>query len=102
MILLAGLLGAAALPATPAAAVHGAVPGDFNGDGYRDAALPAPGADVAGKQGAGAVVVLYGSRKGLSATRRAVVTQNSAGVPDTAEAGDAFALLGGHGLGWVI
>jgi hypothetical protein len=34
--------------------------------------------------------VLYGSRKGLSATRRAVITQNSAGVPDTAEAGDGF------------
>lgn len=90
VVLLAGLLGAAALPAAPAAAVHGAVPGDFNGDGCRDAVLPAPGADVAGKQGAGAVVVLYGSRKALSATRRAVITQNSAGVPDTAETGDAF------------
>ncbi|MFI9251134.1 integrin alpha [Streptomyces sp. NPDC053069] len=50
--------------ATPAAAVHGAVPGDFNGDGYRDAVLPAPEANVAGKAGAGAVVVLYGSKWG--------------------------------------
>ena len=90
VVLLAGLLGAAALPAAPAVAVHGAVPGDFNGDGYRDAVLPAPGANVSGKEGAGAVVELYGSKKGLSASRRAVVTQNSPGVPDTAEAGDAF------------
>lgn len=41
-VLLAGLLGATLVPAAPAAAVHGAVPGDFNGDGYRDAVLPAP------------------------------------------------------------
>ncbi|MFE9623938.1 VCBS repeat-containing protein [Streptomyces sp. NPDC006527] len=92
VVLLAALLGGSALSAVPAAAVHGAVPGDFNGDGYRDAVLPAPGADVAGKEAAGAVVVLYGSRKGVSATRRAVITQNTAGVPDTAEAFDWFGL----------
>ncbi|MGP2438419.1 VCBS repeat-containing protein [Streptomyces sp. JW3] len=75
---------------TPAAAVHGAVPGDFNGDGYRDAVLPAPGANVAGKQGAGAVVVLYGSKSGLATSRRATLTQNTAGIPGTAEAHDGF------------
>ncbi|MFF6802625.1 FG-GAP repeat protein [Streptomyces sp. NPDC012616] len=90
VVLLAGLLGAAALPAAPAAAVHGAVPGDFNGDGYRDAVLPAPGADVAGKERAGAVIVLYGAKKGPTATRRALITQNTSGVPDTAETGDGF------------
>ncbi|MFF8191579.1 FG-GAP repeat protein [Streptomyces bobili] len=90
VVVVAGLVGAAVLPAVPAVAVHGAVPGDFNGDGYRDAVLPAPGADVAGKERAGAVVVLYGSKQGLAASRRAVVTQNSAGVPDAAEAGDSF------------
>ncbi|WP_406158997.1 VCBS repeat-containing protein [Streptomyces canus] len=80
----------ALLPATPAAAVHGGVPGDFNGDGYKDAVLPAPGADVSGKQGAGAVVVLYGSKSGLSAGNRTTITQNTAGVPGTAERGDGF------------
>ncbi|MFE6825105.1 FG-GAP repeat protein [Streptomyces sp. NPDC057690] len=90
VVLLTGLLGAAALPAVPAVAVHGAVPGDFNGDGYRDAVLPAPGANVAGRERAGAVVVLYGARTGLSAARRVLITQNTAGVPDTAEAGDGF------------
>ncbi|MFE2544217.1 FG-GAP repeat protein [Actinacidiphila glaucinigra] len=89
-ILVAGLLGGTLLPATPAAAVHGAVPGDFNGDGYRDAVLPAPGADVAGKEAAGAVVVLYGSRTGLSASRRKIITQNTASIPGTAEAFDRF------------
>ncbi|MCX5255813.1 FG-GAP-like repeat-containing protein [Streptomyces canus] len=80
----------ALLPATPAAAVHGGVPGDFNGDGYKDAVLPAPGADVSGKEGAGAVVVLYGSKSGLSAGNRKTITQNTSGVPGTAEKWDAF------------
>ncbi|MET9964595.1 FG-GAP repeat protein [Streptomyces sp. NPDC006356] len=85
-----GLIAGTLLPAVPAAAVHGAVPGDFNGDGYRDAVLPAPGANVAGKEAAGAVVVLYGSASGLSATRRRTITQNTSGVPGTAEAYDRF------------
>ncbi|CAM5454106.1 FG-GAP-like repeat-containing protein [Streptomyces griseorubiginosus] len=80
----------ALLPVTPAAAVHGGVPGDFNGDGYKDAVLPAPGADVSGKEAAGAVVVLYGSSSGLAASRRRTITQNTAGVPGTAEAYDRF------------
>ncbi|WP_329231322.1 FG-GAP-like repeat-containing protein [Streptomyces sp. NBC_01460] len=89
-LLVAGLIGGTLLPATPAAAVHGAVPGDFNGDGYRDAVLPAPGADVAGKEAAGAVVVMYGAQSGLSTTQRKIITQNTAGVPGTAEAYDRF------------
>lgn len=71
------VMGGALLPATPAAAVHGAVPGDFNGDGYRDAVLPAPGADVAGKEAAGAVVVLHGSKSGLAASRRTTITRSA-------------------------
>lgn len=89
-LLVAVVMGAPLLSATPAAAVHGAVPGDFNGDGYRDAVLPAPGANVSGKRGAGAVVMLYGSKSGLSTSRRATITQNTAGVPGTAEPDDGF------------
>ncbi|MEU5598799.1 FG-GAP repeat protein [Streptomyces sp. NPDC020298] len=89
-LLVAVVVGAPLVSAAPAVAVHGAVPGDFNGDGYRDAVLPAPGANVAGKRGAGAVVVLYGSKAGLSTSRRATITQNTAGVPGTAEADDGF------------
>lgn len=89
-LLIAAVMGVPLLSATPAAAVHGAVPGDFDGDGYRDAVLPAPGASVAGKAGAGAVVVLYGSKSGLSTSRRATITQNTAGVPGAAETDDGF------------
>jgi hypothetical protein len=78
------------LPAAPAAAVHGAVPGDFNGDGYRDAVLPAPGADVAGAPYAGAVVVLYGSSSGYRPNRHQTITQASPGVPGTPEGWDRF------------
>lgn len=109
-VLVAGLLCVTLVPAAPAAAVHGAVPGDFNGDGYRDAVLPAPGADVAGQQAAGAVVVLYGSASGLSATRRKTITQNTAGVPRSAEPFDGkpelFVGAAGEnnstGAGWVF
>ncbi|MGW2748823.1 FG-GAP repeat protein [Streptomyces sp. NPDC001450] len=89
-LLIAAVMGAPLLSAAPAAAVHGAVPGDFNGDGYRDAVLPAPGANIAGKAGAGAVVVLYGGKAGLSTSRRATITQNTAGVPGTVESNDGF------------
>ncbi|MGV9273365.1 VCBS repeat-containing protein [Streptomyces griseosporeus] len=87
-VLLAGLLGN--LPATVAHAAGDTVPADFNGDGYRDVVLRVPGADVAGQEDAGAVIVLYGSPSGLSAASRAVITQNSPGVPGAAERGDYF------------
>ncbi|MFD6751328.1 FG-GAP-like repeat-containing protein, partial [Streptomyces anthocyanicus] len=83
-----GLL--SALPLTPAAAAPSRLAGDFNGDGYLDIALSAAGHQVGTAQQAGAVVVLYGSSSGVSAARRTVITQNSAGVPGTAEAGDLF------------
>jgi hypothetical protein len=86
--LTSGLL--TALPATPAAAAPARYADDFDGDGYRDVAVGAAGAVVAGKQTAGAVVVLYGSPSGPSAARRAVITQNSPGVPGAAEEGDQF------------
>jgi hypothetical protein len=67
-----------------------AAPADFNGDGYRDVVVPAPGARVGGKSGAGAVVVLYGAKSGVSASRRVVITQNTTHVPDIAETDDFF------------
>ncbi|MFE0627382.1 FG-GAP-like repeat-containing protein [Streptomyces sp. NPDC058864] len=63
---------------------------DFNGDGYRDVAVGAPVAKVGKADGAGAVVVLYGSSSGVSTTRKKVITQDTSGVPGTAEPGDGF------------
>ncbi|MEU6012541.1 FG-GAP and VCBS repeat-containing protein [Streptomyces sp. NPDC047515] len=83
-------------PVTASASPAGAVPApaprrdDFNGDGYPDVAFTAPGATVGGKAGAGYVGVVYGSKTGPQTSTKQVFTQDSPGVPDTAEAGDAF------------
>ncbi|AYN43838.1 VCBS repeat-containing protein [Streptomyces dangxiongensis] len=90
--------GALALPAVavpaqaaPAPAVSGKhLHDDFNGDGYADLAVTAPSATVSGQQGAGYVAVVYGSASGLKTSTRQVLSQNSAGVPGSAEAGDRF------------
>ncbi|WP_217553170.1 FG-GAP-like repeat-containing protein [Streptomyces sp. GbtcB6] len=88
---LAALLTAGLVPlAGPASAAPAKYADDFNGDGYHDLATAAPGATVGGKTDAGAVVVNYGSKSGIKASNRTVVTQNSAGVPGTAEKGDEF------------
>ncbi|MEU9452635.1 FG-GAP-like repeat-containing protein [Streptomyces sp. NPDC048277] len=88
---LAALLTAGLVPlAAPASAAPARYADDFNGDGYRDLATAAPGAPVGGRARAGAVLVTYGSRSGIKASNRTVVTQNSAGVPGTAEKDDAF------------
>lgn len=82
----------ATAPSGPAQATT-ALPGkksDFNGDGYADLAFTAPGATVDGLAGAGYVGVVYGSATGLKTATKQVITQNSAGIPDAAEASDAF------------
>ncbi|MGN9755900.1 FG-GAP repeat domain-containing protein [Streptomyces sp. SD31] len=78
------------LTAVPAAAAPAKYADDFNGDGYRDLATAAPYTPVGGKTDAGAVVVNYGSANGISASRRTVLTQNTAGIPGAAEQGDEF------------
>ncbi|MET9522907.1 FG-GAP-like repeat-containing protein [Streptomyces coeruleorubidus] len=87
----AAALGAALFTAVPAAvAAPAKYADDFNGDGYRDLATAAPYTPVGGKTDAGAVVVTYGSANGISAARRTVLTQDTAGIPGTAEQGDRF------------
>jgi hypothetical protein len=76
---------AQAQPAT-AAGLHD----DFNGDGYADLAVAAPTATVGGRTGAGFVAVLYGSANGLRTATKQVFSQNTAGVPGTAETDDEF------------
>ncbi|MET9888871.1 FG-GAP-like repeat-containing protein [Streptomyces sp. NPDC006465] len=79
-----------ALAAPAAHATAAATPYDFNGDGRADLAIGAPGATVGGKAKAGAVSVVYGSASGPKSSTYRLITQNTAGVPGTAEADDAF------------
>ncbi|KNE78897.1 MULTISPECIES: FG-GAP-like repeat-containing protein [Streptomyces] len=73
------------------AAAEGARPtADFNGDGYLDVAVSAPGAYVNGRAHAGQVVVLYGTANGISGAKRTVLSQDSAGVPGVSEKGDRW------------
>ncbi|MFH9074047.1 FG-GAP-like repeat-containing protein [Streptomyces alboflavus] len=84
-----GLLMVAAPAATAAPKADlPAADADFNGDGYADVAASAPTASVNGKKHAGTVSVIYG--KATGAGRTTTYSQNSPGVPGTAEAGDFF------------
>ncbi|WP_330338742.1 FG-GAP-like repeat-containing protein [Streptomyces sp. NBC_00557] len=84
-----GLLTFAASPATAADSFKVAK-ADFNGDGIGDIATSAVGAYVSGHKNAGQVVVLYGSASGVTSAKRTTISQNTSGVPGTAEAGDFF------------
>ena len=70
--------------------------GDFNGDGFEDAAIGVPGEDVGSINNAGAVNIIYGSGSGLDPDgpplNDQVWTQNSAGLNSGigAESGDGF------------
>ncbi|MEJ8670362.1 FG-GAP and VCBS repeat-containing protein [Streptomyces sp. NBC_01614] len=79
-----------ALPATSASAAPSGLSGDFNGDGYRDVAIAAPIAKVAGKTGAGYVAVVYGTASGPNTGKRQIISQDTAGIPGVPESGDYF------------
>ncbi|MDT0304192.1 FG-GAP and VCBS repeat-containing protein [Streptomonospora wellingtoniae] len=63
---------------------------DFNGDGYADLAVLVGDADAGGAEGAGKVVVVYGSADGPDPGTRQVIDQGSEGVPGTPDAHDRF------------
>ncbi|MFG2606614.1 hypothetical protein ACGFT2_24120 [Streptomyces sp. NPDC048514] len=86
----AAVLAPLVLAVPTAHATAAAAPYDFNGDGRADLAIGAPDATVAGQSKAGAVSVVYGGSGGLKTATRTLITQNTSGVPGTAEAGDAF------------
>ncbi|OEJ48197.1 esterase [Streptomyces agglomeratus] len=91
------LLGGAAF-AAPAAQAAAPFPSigwqqrncDYDGNGFDDVLIGAPGATVSGATGAGYVTVQYSSSSGLSTTKKSVLHQNTSGVPGGAEAGDGF------------
>ncbi|GAB2815873.1 FG-GAP-like repeat-containing protein [Actinoallomurus bryophytorum] len=89
---LAGAAHASAVPSTARAAVKaaGAVPYDFNGDGYPDLALGDPYGTVGSVTTAGFVTIVYGSSNGLNTADHTVISQSTAGVPGTPEAADHF------------
>ncbi|WP_432167344.1 FG-GAP and VCBS repeat-containing protein [Streptomyces sp. bgisy031] len=70
---------------------------DFNGDHIGDVAFSAGWATVGGKKGAGEFVALYGSANGLNAASRKTVSQNTTGVPGTAETNDGFGWVSAYG-----
>lgn len=66
-------------------------PGDFDGDRLIDLAAGVPGEQIAALPGAGAVNVLRGRARGLTAKRDRYFTANRTGIAgDGAEAGDGF------------
>ncbi|MBO1333632.1 FG-GAP repeat protein [Streptomyces sp. VRA16 Mangrove soil] len=67
---------------------------DFNGDGYADLAVSASHAYVSGHANAGQIAVVYG---GATGTHKVLLSQNSAGVPGTAESGDYFGADSAYG-----
>ncbi len=72
--------------------------GDFNGDGYDDAVVGAPGEDTKRHVDAGGLTVLYGSANGLRASGSKTLTAASKGVAGRAEPhaelGHSLAVLG--------
>ncbi len=63
--------------------------GDFNCDGYADLAVGIPNESIRGRAQVGAVQVLYGSPRGLTAKDQ-IWHQGKRGVPGRNEAGDMF------------
>ena len=83
--------GLAAPTATAASAAQSARPAiDFNGDGYADLAVSAPGGTVSGFSEAGYISVLYGSAAGVDTAHPKLITRATEGVPGDVEAYGAF------------
>ena len=64
--------------------------GDVDGDGYSDAAVGTPLESLGSQTEAGVVHVLYGSASGLTSSGSQLWSQDSPGVPGTAEFSDSF------------
>ncbi|WP_199552729.1 FG-GAP-like repeat-containing protein [Streptomyces sp. N35] len=90
LLLTAALTGGLLSLTSPASAAPSGLQGDFNGDGYRDLAIGAPLAKVAGKSRAGAVAIVYGTKSGLDKSKRTLISQDTAGIPGVPESGDFF------------
>jgi hypothetical protein len=74
---------------------QGLVAGRFNSGNKWDLAIAIPGEDIGAVTNAGAVAILFGSSTGLTGSGSQFWTQDSAGILDSCETGDA---LGGDPL----
>ncbi len=63
---------------------------DFNGDGYDDLVVPAPGEGQGAIGGSGAITIVYGSRTGLTGARARTLTQDTPGVVGSSSARNAW------------
>ncbi|MCA9214431.1 MAG: FG-GAP repeat protein [Planctomycetales bacterium] len=67
------------------------VAADFNGDGFKDLAVGAPGQKVNGNENAGAVTILYGGESGLyNSPLTRTIHQDTPGLNGVADEGDLF------------
>jgi hypothetical protein len=82
--------GGAARPAAAGPRSLEAPRSDFNGDGFADLAVGIPYQEVGGEPEAGAVLVLYGSEQGLSASGHQLFTESTAGMLPSNEPGGWF------------
>ncbi len=64
--------------------------GDFNGDDFDDLAIGVPGETLNGANEAGAVMVLFGSARGLDTSGSQLLSQAMAGMTDQPENNDRF------------
>jgi serine protease len=64
--------------------------GDFNGDGFADAAIGSPGEGLLKRRSAGMVTILFGSAQGLDLSGGMVIHQNKVGVPGAIERNDGL------------
>jgi hypothetical protein len=64
--------------------------GDFNGDGFDDLAVGAPGETVNAATEAGAVNVIFGAGGGLLSGGNQIWSQNSTGIGGASESDDGF------------
>ncbi|MFF2846050.1 FG-GAP and VCBS repeat-containing protein [Streptomyces sp. NPDC058001] len=76
--------------AAPATAQNAKAPVDFNGDGYADLAVTAPGGTVSGLIEAGYIAILYGSAAGTDTAHPKLLTRATSGVPGDVEKYGAF------------
>ena len=82
--------GVLAAPAPAVATTRATHVIDFNGDGYADLAVSAPGGTISGSPEAGYVSVLYGSAAGTDTAHPKLITRATKGVPGDVEPYGAF------------